>query len=351
MKIKLIQLDGELPNMALMKLAHYFRHQKGADIYFTRSVRRDLFEPHYDYVLASAIFSTSLGKIESLKDYHPEAIIGGSAVQKKRKETVENFLGIAEDYKFLDYSIYPEFEYSIGRTQLGCHKRCGFCSVWKFEGENRPLSNVYEIWRGEGHPKKLILIDNDFQTRNGWQQICREIIDGNFEVAFIQGINIRVLTEEHGEYFKQIKFRDKNFNKKRFYCAWDDESDQAEVERGLRILEKAGFARSAVTPYFLCNYFSAGLTDDVWNRFLFMAERGLRPYAMIYEKWKLPPRDDLKIFQNWVNTYNAYVKPTREGFEEYKQYYTSHGRISEKPAAVERISTSQLSAEFARTEL
>lgn len=333
MDVKLIQLDGveDVPNLALMKLAHYFRFVKGANIHFTRSVKRDLFEPEYDYVLASALFTPTLKKIQILKENYPNAIVGGSAVQTKRRETVENFLGIEPNYKFLDYSIYPDFKFSIGRTQLGCTRKCGFCSVWKLEGENVPLSNINEIWRGEEYPKKLILIDNDFQKRDGWQKICEEILSGDFEVAFIQGINVRDLTDEHGEYFKHIKFRDKHFKKKRFYCAWDDESDKQEVERGLNILERAGIARSAVTPYFICNYWHKGLTEDVWNRFLFMAERGLRPYAMIYEKWKLPPRDDLKIFQNWVNTHNAYVKPTKEGFEEYKIHYLNPYRKNEQP--------------------
>jgi len=328
MKIKLVQIDGDLPNIALMKLAHYFRVEKGAEIHFTKSVRRDLFEPTYDYVFASAIFTPSKKKIELLKVYYPDAIVGGTGVTIKRKDTVENFLGIEPDYKHLDYTIYPDFAYSIGRTQLGCSRKCGFCSVWKTEGENRPLSNIAEIWRGADHPKKLVLIDNDFQKRLGWQTICKEIIDGDFEVAFIQGINIRDLTDEHGEYFKEIKFRDKNFSRKRFYCAWDNEDDQGEIERGLKILEKIGISRSTVTPYFICNYWQKGLTDDVWNRFLFMAERGLRPYAMIYEKWKLPANDDLKVFQNWVNSYNAYAKPTKEGFQEYKDLYRlKHKRL------------------------
>lgn len=174
LSVKLVQIDGhpEIPNLALMKLAHYFRFVKKATIYFTRSVKRDLFEPSYDYVLASAIFKTSRRKIELLKNYHPNAIIGGSAVQTGRKETVENFLGIAPDYKYLDYSIYPEFKYSIGRTQLGCHKKCGFCSVWIFEGTNRPLSNIAEIRRGAGFDKKLILLDNDFQSRDGSRANC-----------------------------------------------------------------------------------------------------------------------------------------------------------------------------------
>jgi hypothetical protein len=320
MNVKLIQIDGELPNLAIMKLAHFYKAQ-GVSVDFSHSIKKDLFEPEYDFVLASAIFQTSWKKIELLKDFYPNAIIGGTAVSKKRADTIEDFLGIAPDYKYLDYSFYPEFEYSIGMTHLGCSSNCGFCCVGEKEGTNRPLSNIAEIWRGEPFSKKLILLDNDFQNRIGWQSVCQEIIDENFEVAFIQGMNLRKLTDEHIEYFKQIKFRDKNFQRKRFYCAWDNEKDIAKIERGLQILEKANISRSAVTPYFLCNFWRKGLTDDIWNRFLFMAERDLRPYAMIFEKWKLPPNDDLKIFQNWVNSHNAYMKPTKEGFAEYKSWY------------------------------
>lgn len=321
MKIKLIQIDGELPNLALMKLAHYFRFRQGSEIFFSRSVGRSLFEPRYDRVFASAIFSTSFRKVETLKLNFPGAVIGGTGISAAPEETVENQLGIFRDYKFLDYSIYPDFAFSIGMTHLGCSSKCGFCVVPTKEGGNRPLANIAEIWRGDPFPKKLILLDNDFQSREGWQKICEEIIEGQFQVAFIQGINIRKITPEHGQYFKQMKFRDKNFQRKRFYCAWDNELDRKRIERGLEILEAAGIYRSAVTPYFLTNYKAKGLSEDVWQRFLVMAERGLRPYCMIYEKWKLPPRDDLKIFQNWVNTYHAYLNPTREGFAQYKEYY------------------------------
>jgi hypothetical protein len=319
MRVKLIQIDGSVPNLALMKLSHYYRERKGAEVVFTRSVKTDLFE-NYDLVLASAIFSTSRKLIDELKDYRPDAVIGGTAISEKPEDTIENFLGLVRDYKGRDYSLYPEFQYSIGMTHVGCHLNCGFCCVRNKEGVNRPTDNIARIYRGEPFPRRLILLDNDFQSRDNWQGICNEIIDGDFEVAFIQGINIRALTMEHAKYFKRIKFRDRNFGRKRFYCAWDNPKDKAKIERGLTILEEAGIKRSDVTPYFITNYYSKGLTLDVWDRFLSMAERGLRPYCMVWHKWELPPNDDLKIFQNWVNSHNAYVDPSRDGFDGYKKY-------------------------------
>jgi hypothetical protein len=58
MHVLLIQVDGKLPNLALMKLAHWHRSQ-GHRVTLIRRRRRDLFDPAYDTVYASAIFSDS----------------------------------------------------------------------------------------------------------------------------------------------------------------------------------------------------------------------------------------------------------------------------------------------------
>ena len=49
MHIRLTQIDGKLPNLALMKLAHFHR-ARGDEVYFTKRVERDLHEPTYDRV-------------------------------------------------------------------------------------------------------------------------------------------------------------------------------------------------------------------------------------------------------------------------------------------------------------
>lgn len=319
MNIRITQIDGILPNIALMKLSYHFK-KKGDNVFFEKSVYKNLFEPDYDLVFGSVIFSENLKKTEIFKANFENAIVGGTGLVEKDNITIEGYLKIPENYKQLDYSIYPDFKYSIGFTQVGCSSQCTFCCVPGKEGKNRPVANIKDIHRA-GTEKKLILLDNDFQNRKDWQIVCEDIINNDYEVAFIQGINIRKITTEHIPYFRQIKFRDKNFTQKRFYCAWDNEKDLKRIQRGLSYLDEAEINRSYITPYFLCNYWQKGLTDDVWGRFILMAEWGLRPYCMIYEKWTLPVNDELKVFQNWVNSYKAYTNPTKEGFKSYKEYY------------------------------
>jgi hypothetical protein len=49
MHVLLIQVDGKLPNLALMKLSHWHRSQ-GHTVTLTKRRPRDLFDPSYDNV-------------------------------------------------------------------------------------------------------------------------------------------------------------------------------------------------------------------------------------------------------------------------------------------------------------
>src|SRR5687767_8482894 len=188
MRVRLTQLDGKLPNLALMKLAHYYR-SRGDEVILSRSAQRDLFEPPYDLVLGSQIFDFSTRKAEVFRANFPNAVIRGTGTGDF--QTVEDFIGEA-DYEFYDYSDYPEFPHSIGFTQRGCRLKCGFCVVsWK-EGKVRGLNTVHDIWRGPGHPKQIHLLDNDFFGQPDWRARAEEIIEGGFEVCFNQGINVRL---------------------------------------------------------------------------------------------------------------------------------------------------------------
>ena len=77
MHVLLIQVDGKLPNLALMKLAHWYRSQ-GQTVTLIRRRRRDLFDPHYDKVYASAIFSDSEKFFPQISSDWPNAIFGGT---------------------------------------------------------------------------------------------------------------------------------------------------------------------------------------------------------------------------------------------------------------------------------
>ena len=190
MNVRLTQLDGKLPNIALMKLAHYHRHQQGDSVYLEHRPTRGLFEPQYGHVYGSSIFSWTKPVAELFITNFPSAVMGGTGTDIP--VNVEDLIG--EEYEQYDYSIYPQFPYSIGFTQRGCRLKCKFCVVPKKEGRPRPINTIADIWR-PGSPRAVILLDNDFFGQDQWQDRIDELVDGEFKVSFNQGINIRMITE------------------------------------------------------------------------------------------------------------------------------------------------------------
>jgi hypothetical protein len=179
MSVRLTQIDGKLPNLALMKLAN-FHLGRGDAIHFSKHVDRDMLEPSYERVYGSAIYSFSAERVARFKAAFPEAILGGT--WDRQPLTVEDVIG--DHGETYDYSIYPQFSGSIGFTQRGCRLKCGFCVVPKKEGNARSVNTIAQIYRGEPFPRHLHLLDNDFfgQPREQWEARIDEIRAGGFKV-------------------------------------------------------------------------------------------------------------------------------------------------------------------------
>jgi radical SAM superfamily enzyme YgiQ (UPF0313 family) len=128
MRVRLTQLDGALPNLAIMKLAHWHK-ARGDDVTVTRRIEPDLFEGDYAKVYGSAIFSFSAERVARFLTAWPGAIVGGTGTIGT--PTVEQVTATPE-YEFYDYGGYPDFHESIGFTQRGCRLKCKFCVVPAF---------------------------------------------------------------------------------------------------------------------------------------------------------------------------------------------------------------------------
>lgn len=314
--IRLTQIDGSLPNLALMKLSHYHK-AKGHKVCFERSVVRSLYEPEYDKVYGSAIFSTSKKKVDLFRQQFPNALIGGTGTGNMTM-TVESFLGI-DTYEHYDYSIYPDFQASLGFSQRGCRLRCKFCVVPEKEGKVKGINTIADIYRGEPYPKHIILLDNDFFGQPHWRELSQEIIDGDYKVSFNQGINVRLIHQEGAEYLAQMRYMDDQFKKKRIYTAWDNRRDEDIFTKGINTLIGAGVRPAHIMVYMLCGYWPNETFDDVYYRFQRMVNMGLMPYPMVYGN-----DPQLKKFQRWVIR-RYYQLTSWEDFnsQSAKQYKTS----------------------------
>lgn len=281
MRVRLTQIDGKLPNLALMKLSAWHK-ARGDEVHFSRSPYRGMFEPEYDRVYGSAIFDFSAERVRRLLSEFPDAIVGGTW-NPKEAITVEALLGVA-DSEVYDYSIYPAFTGSIGFTARGCRLRCGFCVVPGKEGKPRSVNTVADIWRGEPHPKHLHLLDNDFfgQPRDQWEARVAEIRDGKFRVCFNQGINIRMIDDLSAAALASLPYYDDGFAVRRLYTAWDNIGDEARFFRGIETLERHGVPARNVMAYMLVGYDPRETWERIMYRFQKMTALGIRPYPMVF---------------------------------------------------------------------
>jgi hypothetical protein len=292
-RVRITQLDGSLPNLALGRLAAWHR-ACGDEVFFSDTPERGLFEPAYDVVYGSAIFSTNLVLAYRLKAEFPGAIVGGTGSgDASRHRTLDGI--VPPDFSGMDYSLWPKFRASIGFTQRGCRLACKFCVVPEKEGKPKSVATIADIWRGLGYPKQIHLLDNDFFGNPEWRDRLAEIREGGFKVCFNQGINVRILTNEIARELARIEYRDDNFQRRRLYTAWDNIGDERIFFRGVDRLEAAGVPPSHLMAYMLVGYDPAETWPRIFERFEKMTARGIRPFPMVYGD-----RPDLKRFQRWV---------------------------------------------------
>ena len=195
MRVRLTQIDGKLPNLALMRLGAWHR-SIGDEVHWQRGVTRELGEPEYDRVYGSAIFSSSAKAVALFRQQFPGAIVGGSGGDPVVGPKVRTDCYVPSQFRGLDYSGYPSFTASMGYASRGCRSRCKFCVVPFQEGAIYSAASIAQIWRGEPYPRNLHLLDNDFFGNPDWRQVVAELIAGEFKVCINQGINVRRIGPE-----------------------------------------------------------------------------------------------------------------------------------------------------------
>ena len=137
MNIGLVDVDGHnFPNFALMRLSAYYK-AKGHRVEWAEPTGR------YDKVLASKVFTFSSDYDYNLLDAK-EIIKGGTGydIAGRLPEAVENS-------RMMDYSIYPQYPFSLQFFSRGCIRKCPFCLVREKEGYIQAVEPVELNPRGK----------------------------------------------------------------------------------------------------------------------------------------------------------------------------------------------------------
>lgn len=324
MKVLLFQLDGKVPNIALMRIAaHHRALGDSIELRHTGSPRRELWDAP-DRVYASAIFEKTRPVVELLCREFPDAIVGGTGVDVASSLEAHGITTLAQDY-----SVYPRCRQSIGFTQRGCRLSCSFCVVPRKEGKMRGEQTISDIWRGGDWPRELILLDNDFFGQPEWRERIAEIRDGGFRVSFNQGINARFLcdrmkdSDAAAEALVSVDYRADDMKVKRIYTAWDNRKDEEILFQGLRRLVRYGVKPDHIMVYMLIGYWPGETETDRIYRQAKLRAFGCRPYPMPFVRTR-----ELVGFQRWV--IGAYDK--RISWERWKQANYEPRQLGEEPA-------------------
>lgn len=319
MRVLLFQLDGKIPNLALMRIAAHHR-ALGDDVELRIAGNVTAITPHEndapDKVYASVLFRRTIPLAESFLRLWPSALIGGTGVDPARpteivplSPAIQRGVTALEKHGIAtnecDYSLWPFYRQSIGFTQRGCRLNCSFCCVPQKEGKVRAVGTVNEIWRGEPWPREVLLLDNDFFGQAEWRERIKELQEGNFKVSFNQGINARCLTDEAAEAIASVNYRNDTMDRKRIYTAWDNREDEERLFAGLNRLVKYGVKPDNIMVYVIIAYWPGETMADCDYRRKRLRDFGARPYPMPYIRNK-----ETVGFQRWV--IGAYDKPSRK---------------------------------------
>lgn len=290
----LLHADGAFPNLALMRLGSYFRGQ-GEEVRLVRGRKRELWDEDGD-VYGSSIFQFSDGKRQAAEKEWGAIKWGGTGVSLS--SSLNEVAAIDWEKIRPDYSLYPSYQASIGFTQRGCRLSCKFCVVPQKEGRPTSVNSIWDLYRGDNYPRRILLLDNDFfgQPRAEWRARLDEAREGCFRLAFCQGINIRQMDEETSRALARTEYWDNEFQRRRIYTAWDNVREEGAFRKGFALLTSAGIPAKRIMVYMLVGYAKGETWDEILHRFEAIRGLGGMPYPMVYNN--ADPK--LKAFQRWA---------------------------------------------------
>lgn len=297
MKILLVQVDGKMPNIALMKISSYYK-ERGHETGFGFA--------NPDKVYVSCIFSENLPHARGITHYYPDAEfhIGGPSLERP------NFLPPEMEHVMPDYSLYPDMDYSLGFTTRGCIRNCAFCIVPKVEGKFREYCHPGE-WHNPDF-KKIVFFDNNFLVSKNWKAVLEWIQDSGLKGCFNQGLDARLVTEEKAQMLADTRLYNLKFGARTYYFSWDFIENEEPILRGLNLMIDVGVSRSSLMIYVLVGY-NTTHEQDLY-RFKKLREMGADPFIMVYNHRK----DD-----KWINHFARYVNKRiykSSSLEDYRPY-------------------------------
>ena len=306
MRIGLIDVDRlnnrkgkkPYPNLAMMKISAYHKHQGDAVEWYDGFSR-------YDKVYMSKVFNFTPDYPYCIQA--DEIIKGGTGydITAKLPTEIERF---APDYDL--YEVPKDTAY--GFLTRGCPNKCKWCVVPKKEGKIAPYMDIEEI-ATEGRNKIILMDNNVLASDYGLQQI-EKIIRLGLKVDFNQALDARLVTPEIGALLARVKW----IKRIRFGC--DTQKQIEECERAISYIDKAGYKGEYFFYCILMDDF-----EESFSRVQHWKERGGRfiPHCQPYRDPVNPQKsvpEWQKYLSQWVDKKQTYISCEFKDFEPRKGF-------------------------------
>lgn len=293
-RIGLVDVDGHnFPNFALMKISAY--HKAQGDIVEWAD---PLFGGGYDKVYMSKIFTFSP---VYPYEFDCEVVKGGTGYDIKSRLPIE-----IEASPAMDYTIYPDCEYSLQFFSRGCIRKCPFCLVKEKEGYIHPVQPVELNPNG----KWIEVLDNNFFANPDWKKSIEYLLNTGQQVK-LHGVDIRIMTEEQAYWLDRLRL------KGNIHIAWD--LPALDLTQKLQEVTKYIKAHK-LTCYVLVGYNSTIEQDmfriDTLRRF------GICPFVQPYRDYenKRKPTQYERDLARWANNKFLYKSCKFEDYEPRKGF-------------------------------
>lgn len=285
MDVGLLNLEPNIVNSAMMQVSQYYK-QQGANVYE--------WHPLWDYDITYAF---SLFDFTDKSFVTKDMIVGGTGFDLTSRLPKE-----IEDCD-LDYSIFPNCDFSMIWFSRGCFRNCPFCVVREKEGYIHPV----EPKNLNPNGKFIKVMDNNFFANPKWKSSVKQLLKWNQPVD-IQGFDIRIFDGEQGKALQRLK----HYHNVKF--AWDNPRENLDdkIELLLDYIKP-----SYLMCYVLTGYWST-LEEDLMRIHHLWDDYGIHPFVMPYDK----ANPVQKKLARWCNNKKIFKKFT---WEQYVEKYNKRG--------------------------
>lgn len=274
MNIGLLDVDGHnFPNFALMKISAWHK-ARGDNVEWALPMFGQ-----YHRVYKSKIFTFTP---DEPTDWHCEVIKGGTGYDVRSRLADE-----IESSTRMDYSIYPQYQFSIQFFSRGCLRSCPFCLVREKEGYIHPVEPVELNPNG----KWIEVLDNNFFANPEWKSAIQYLLKARQPVN-LHGVDVRIMDEEQAYWLNRLHLR------RSIHIAWDLPQ--------IDLTDKLQEVTHYIKPYKLMCYILIGFNSTV-EQDMYRIERcrelGIKPYVMPYRNFqnKEQPTQYAKDLAQYVN--------------------------------------------------